>query len=263
MRAAGGSVPRLLWGIAATAVYVAAVWGSAGGLAPARVLFDGFAPPQPYRWVSPPPPFASSNQPPEPASQENDLGPTGSEGISVATGDGQASLVAAKETFPPVAGQRSVLLRITASLPESVGPPPSGMQFDGNAYTFTAAYQPSGDEAPPEKVMSVLLRYPVHATVLLRWDGARWVELQSTTIATALQVYAQTDVLGTFAAAAPKQGRSLGWLPYVSVGAIVLAGLAGLTVRLRERRRKPSATTRGVSALRSSGRTARRGSRKR
>ncbi|MGH2556157.1 MAG: hypothetical protein ACRDHO_10625 [Actinomycetota bacterium] len=225
----------LALGVAAGAVYVAvAVFGQ--GRMPARLLFDGFAPPQPYRWVSPPPQFAGSNEPPLAARGTVALSADGSASVSLATGDGQAYFIAARGAFSTREGQTSIAITISPQNPVRLGPPPGGFASDGNAYTFGASYQPSGEPATPVKRVSVVLRYPVHATVLLHRSGDTWTRIDTITVPASLEVFANTTRLGTFVAAAPKSASVPRWIFYFSIGAIVLAAVAGLVVRLRIRR---------------------------
>jgi hypothetical protein len=225
----------LVLGVAAGALYVAVTTLGQGAM-PARLLFDGFAPPQPYRWVSPPSQFAGSNQPPLAARGTVALAADGSESVSLATGDGQAYFIAAKGAFPAREGQSSITISITPQNPARAGPPPGGLALDGNAYTFGASYQPSGEPATPVKRVSVVLRYPIHATVLLHRSGDTWTRIETITVPASLEVFANTTHLGTFVAAAPKSASVPRWIFYFSIGAIVLAAVAGLVVRLRIRR---------------------------
>jgi hypothetical protein len=227
---------RAAVGLAVAAVYVLSVALTVGRAAPPRLLFDGFVPTAPYNWVNPPPQLTSTNKAPQSGEGEVALSEAGSAGLSVATGDAQASIVAPEGAFPPKPGQTSIHVTITPMDPAEVGSPPAGKAFDGNAYEFTAQYQPSGEDAPLQKRASILLRYPIHTTVILRRTETGWSELKTTIVTGTLQVFAGTTQLGTFVGAAPKQGRGLGWLPYISIGAIALAGLAGLAVRWRESR---------------------------
>src|SRR5712692_3991915 len=82
----------LVVGLAATALYLVAVeytWR----LAPSRILYEGEAPPLPYRWVHPPPNLTEDNQPPEPGAGSIALSPEGSQSTSVVTGDGQSGVI--------------------------------------------------------------------------------------------------------------------------------------------------------------------------
>jgi hypothetical protein len=113
--------------------------------------------------------------------------------------------------------------------------------YQGNAYTFDAKYQPSGQPAPLVKPASVLLQYPVHATVILRRDGDVWTTLKITPVPVSLQVFADTLKLGVFVAAGPKPTTKPNLLPYISGGAILLAAGAGLIARRRQSRRQGAA----------------------
>lgn len=232
---------HLAWGAVLVAAYVAAAVITISGRWPAALLFDGFSPPAPYRWVAPPPGRGATNQPPEAARQLVKLAATGSFGLSVVTGDAQASLVAAHGAFPPAPGQRSVLVTISPADPVEVGEPPPGLVYNGNAYTFAATYQPSGDAAPVRIPVSVLLRYPTNATTVARRDGQRWSLLKSTPVPAGLQVFADTPQLGVFVAVAGKSGSKRNLLPFISGGAILLAAVAGLAVRRRQDHRRAAA----------------------
>lgn len=222
----------LALGLAAGALYVA-VTTLGQGTMPARLLFDGFAPPQPYRWVSPPSQFAGSNQSPLAARGTVALAADGSDSVSLPTGDGQAYFIAPKGAFGARQGQTAIAITVTPQNPARFGPPPRGLAPDGNVYTFAASYQPSGDPATPVKRVSVVLRYPIHATALLRLSGDTWVPIDTIRVPASLEVFANTTQLGTFVAAAPKSASVPRWILYFSIGAIVLAAVAGLVVRIR------------------------------
>lgn len=231
------TVNRLGWGVVAAAAYVATVWmAHVDGPMPVRLLFDGPHPLQPYNFVAPPKDLAARNQPPQPGEVVLGLLSRGAvEGGSVTTNDGQASMTFPAQTFAPRPGQK-VRVRITPEDPARLGPPPEDLRIDGNAYTFTAEYQPSGEEAVPETEVTTLLRYPVRANVLLRWDGERWERLKTTAVPATLQVYGNTTELGTFVAAGPPPPSDTNWLLFVPIGVIGLAAIAGLRARMRQRK---------------------------
>lgn len=231
-------VRPLAWGLAAAAAYVAAVWAAQVlGSAPVRLLFDGPHPVQPYKFVAPPKDLAAANRPAQ--SGESVLGLV-SRGVieagSVTTGDGQATLTFPADTFPARPGQE-VRVTITPEDPAGLGPPPEGLRYDGNAYTFRAVYQPSGDQVSPKREVTALLRYPARASALLRWDGSRWTRLKATTVPATLQVYGNTRELGTFVAAGSPVPGQTNYLVFIPFAAIALAALAGLRARLRQRRK--------------------------
>src|SRR2546426_9006720 len=75
----------MAWGIAAALLYViTAVLVSR--VMPVRILYEGEAPPVPYRWVAPPPALAGSNLPPETGAATVPVGQHPGQGI---TGDGR------------------------------------------------------------------------------------------------------------------------------------------------------------------------------
>jgi hypothetical protein len=238
----------LAWGAIFVAAYVATVALSMSGGWPARLLFDGVGPPNPYAWVSPPPDRVATNQKPQSARRTAKLTAAGSPGLSVSTPDGQAALVAPKGAFPPAAGQPSVLITITPSDPAHLGPPPAGLLYQGNAYTFDARYQRSGDPAPLVQPVSVLLQYPVHATVILRRDGQTWTPLKSTPVPASLQVFGDTTKIGVLVAAGPKPATKRNLLPYISGGAILLAAVGGLIARRGQNRRREAAARAAAAA---------------
>src|SRR5437879_11455028 len=82
----GARAWMLLWGAAAAALYLAAgayVWTRV----PVRLLYEGEAPPPPYRWVRPPANLPEPNQPPESGTGTIPLTPAGSQSASVLTDD--------------------------------------------------------------------------------------------------------------------------------------------------------------------------------
>jgi hypothetical protein len=105
-----------LLGLAAAA-YILAAWASQPG------FFDGFAPPQPYRWVSAPQQFLSSNQPPLSAHQTVTSQP-GVLTLGAGTDDRQAQLLFGPGAF---AGSDRVVVDIVpvARYPRTAGIDPS------------------------------------------------------------------------------------------------------------------------------------------
>jgi hypothetical protein len=234
----GRTVNRLAWGVVAAAVYVSAVWvAHVLGPMPVRLLFDGPHPIQPYNFVAPPKDLAVRNQPAQPGEVVLGLLSRGVvEAGSLTTNDGQASITFPAQTFAARPGQK-VRVRITPEDPALFGPPPEGLRIDGNAYTFTAEYQPSGDPATLQRDVTAVLRYPVSASVLLRWDGRRWNRLKTTNVPATLQVFGDTGTLDTLVAAGPPipSGGGTNWLVIIPFGVIGLAAIAGLRARMRQR----------------------------
>jgi len=233
----------LAWGLAAAVCYLIAgvyVWPAV----PLRILYEGAAPPLPYRWVRPPRNLPEPNQPPSPGVGTIRFTPAGSQSASVLTDDGQAGLIFRSGAIAPHDGASSMNVRITPLDPEAVSPAPAGVQFDGNAYRMEAAYNADGPITLLKPVIPVL-RYPKHATMLLRSSGSGWTPVETHVVADSLQLFGPTDRLGVFVAAAPSTAPPVSWERYAVVAAALavagaLAALTALIFRHRSiRRRKP------------------------
>jgi hypothetical protein len=111
---------------------------------PFRPLFDGFAPPQAYRWVNPPPELARDNQQPDMAQREVRLTEEGSEVSNTTTLDGQAIAGLELGSVPPNPPDVAVLLRLTPVDATTLAPLPDGLRAYSNAYRVELSYQPSG-----------------------------------------------------------------------------------------------------------------------
>lgn len=231
------------WGVVAGGLYIlsAVLLQSAGQ--PVFPVFDGFGPPAPYSWVSPPPRLAATNQPPLPGVGEVSL-EGAAQNFFVTTDDGQASLGGLSDAFAHQSRQKAVQVNLTPLDPQTLGPPPRGLRFDGNAYKVEAAYVPSGDPAEFEGKVQMILRYPRRASVVLMSTDSGWQRLVSFVIRPSLQVYSEVSELGTFVAAGPPpvHRRSIWpWIAYGGAGvAVVAAGVAFyLRKRSRSRKRRP------------------------
>jgi hypothetical protein len=199
---AGTRAGRIVWGAGAAALYItAALWAERGAI-PLRILYDGFAPPPPYRWVRPPARLAAENQPPEAGSGSISLS-AGSEYASVGTGDGQAFVIFPPDAIAPSGNESAAGIALVPLDPATIGPPPEGTRVDGNAYRIAARYTTSQQPVVLRKPVTVVLRYPTSGTGVLRSTDSWWTLLRSTNIHMALQTVAETDRLGIFAAAAP------------------------------------------------------------
>jgi hypothetical protein len=92
VRTPSGAVRAICLLALVSGVYLLVAWGTQPG------FYDGFAPPQPYRWVSPPPQAAAVTQPPVTAHQTVTVQP-GVQTIGVGTSDRQAQLLFQPGTF--------------------------------------------------------------------------------------------------------------------------------------------------------------------
>jgi hypothetical protein len=220
------------WGLAAVAVYLIVAPAAWRGI-PARLLYEGEAPPAPYRWVHPPPELARDNQQPSGGAGQIGLNPEGSGSASILTDDAQAGVIFPHDVVAPKPGTTEAVVRITPVDPATVAPPPSGIAFDGNGYRVEATYQNDGPIAL-RRPLTPVLRYPRHATVLLRWAGGRWTALDTKRVPAALQIFAPSDRLGVFVAARPTGGGMASWLPYgAGAAAVLIAGAIAIVMRRR------------------------------
>lgn len=225
------------WGLAAAVLYLLvapAVWRAV----PARLLYEGEAPPAPYRWVHPPPELARDNQQPSGGTGEIGLNPTGSGSASILTDDAQAGVIFPHDAVAPKAGVTAAVVRIMPVDPATVAVPPPGLVFDGNGYRVEASYRNDGPIALRRPVTPVL-RYPRHATVLLRRNNGTWTALDTKRVQAALQIFAASDRLGVFVAARPAGGGAAPWLLYGTGALAAVLAAAAITVVLVRRRRPP------------------------
>ncbi len=232
-------------GIVVIVAYLVVVL-SGPSVAPGRLLYDGYTPPPPYRWVRPPA-GVSGNQPPEPGSGTVALGPSGSVPATASTGDEQAVVVFPRGAIAPRRGEASVEIRITPLDAAVVGSPPSGLRYDSNAYRIEATYRASRAPAPLIGPVNIVLRYATGANEIARYDGRSWLALAPSRLPITFQIYGPTNDLGTFVAAGPPtQGASVGTWAYRIATALlwlVAAAIAGMLVRDYARRRRPRGRT--------------------
>ncbi len=223
-----------LWGLAAALGYflaAALVWPGI----PVRILYEGSAPPAPYRWAHPPADLASGNQAPQGGTGTISLTADGSASASILTDDAQAGVIFPRGVIVPRPGVSAVRVRITPLDPAPVAPPPAGLRFDGNAYRVEATYA-SGEPVVLRRTVTVVLRYPVHATALLRYTARAWTALDAKRVEAALQVFAASDALGVFAAAGPAPAPSTPWIAYAAAAAGVLTAAMAFVMDRRRRR---------------------------
>jgi hypothetical protein len=222
---ARGAAGWLIVGVAAVACYLGTVF-----LAwpfPVRLLYDGLVPLPPYRWVHPPAGRVRDNQPALSGSGTVALGPP-SRASEISTDDEQALITLPQGVLASQAGESTVKVKIIPLDPATVAPPPNGRRFDGNAYRIDASYAASGAPTVLTAPVTVVLRYPVHAPLLLRSGEPGWVPLTAQVFTGSQQILANTDRLGVFVAAASVNsgGASPGMAGTAVLGEIVaVAGL--------------------------------------
>jgi hypothetical protein len=221
------------WGAAAVLLYLVVapyVWRDV----PARLLYEGEVPLAPYRWVHPPAPLARDNQAPSGGAGEIGLNQEGSGSASILTDDAQAGVIFPHDAVAPRPGMTAAVVRIVPVDPATVAPPPPGYVFDGNGYRVEASYKNDGPIVL-RRAATPVLRYPVHATVLLLSTGGSWAALDTKRVAAAQQIFADANRLGVFVAARPIGGGA-SWLVYAAGGlAVALAAAVAVLTFLRRR----------------------------
>lgn len=223
---------RFLVVAAAVTLYVVAVWLYEG---PVRPLFDGLGPPAPYNYVSPPPDLADDNIPAASGGTTLDVTAEGNIGRTVATDDGQALVIIPTAGIELVEPEGAIEVELVPHDLRGVPAPPDGLLLYGNVYEVTAAHA-SGEPAELTKPITLVMRYPVHATVMLQLDGEGWKELDTDVAMASLQLFADADGFGSFVAAGPPIDGGRPWIPYVAGGLALVAAVAGyLTGRRRGR----------------------------
>lgn len=193
------------------------------GRLPIRPLYDGLARPIPYYWVKLPEGAEDNFQ--------FRVGPAGGQGTvafsrlgsrpaSVATDDAQAAVAFPAGAIAPRIGEDGVDVIITPLDADGLLPPQPGTRLNGNAYRVAIRYERTRAPAVLHRPVTVVLRYPNFATQILRLTDVGWIPLPTNISPDSLQVYAETESLGTFAAAAPPGSR-----PPITRGALTFVVL--------------------------------------
>jgi hypothetical protein len=208
-----------------------AVFTSWLGLLPIRPIFDGVGPPEPYRWITPPPELREGNLQPLTGAAEIPLTPTGSAPLSINTDDGQAAVTLPADSIMPKPGESAIRIAITPLDPSDLPEAPGDLEIEGNGYRIAATYVPSGSSTALTRPATVILRYPFQSSAMLQLIDGAWRELDTHLAAAALQLFADSDQLGTFAAAGepvvpPEEERGTPVWVYVAAGAAVLVAVA-------------------------------------
>ncbi|MGZ4145928.1 MAG: hypothetical protein ACXVPP_12315, partial [Actinomycetota bacterium] len=240
-RARTSSGARVAAGLALAVAYVlVAQLSFQEGMVPVRPLYDGTGPPPPYRWVNPPPALKSGNTLPSAGRGTMTITAKGSPPYNLNTDDTQASVIFPPNGVVPKAGETKVNVTITPLDPATLGAPPPGLDYDGNAYRVTATYASSGtpiqipkvtcDLAEANACASVVLRYAFNATGLYLLNGTTWTSVKAQTASAGLQIYGVTNQLGTFVAAGPKLPPGQTRTPKSQTGNLIafIIGLAAI-----------------------------------
>lgn len=150
---------------------------------PFRPLFDGLAPPPPYRWVNPPGETARDNQQPAAARREAPFGPDGSPFVNVTPEDGQAIVLLQEKAIASHPPDTAVEVAATPLDVLTLGPLPDDVSPQGNAYRVTVTYRPSGqpvtDVTPGSSSVALVAAGPSDYLFYSR-DGQNWDRRETT-----------------------------------------------------------------------------------
>lgn len=227
---------RLLLAAAAAAAYAVAAWAVEPG------FFDGFSPPEPYRWISPPP---GVSNPGAPLSGQGQL-KVAANGVvdpgTIFTGENQpqASLSVIPGAFDAPGDRSPVTVRIR---PVSSYPPLTGLRCSTNVYEITAS-------RPLVKEALVTLRFsdavPAPSDIYRApLSGGGWEKIGNSGASAPFYISARTNQLGYFAGCYPSDsgatapGPRVGGgqtLPIIVAVAILLVVLGGIPLAILSRR---------------------------
>lgn len=179
---------------------------------PSRPLFDGFAPPAAYNWVKPPPGIQDDKALPADATQDVTIDAGGSIASNAATSDGQAIAgldTASVSTHPP---DTTVRLHVAPVDAATLGPLPSGLRAEGNAYRVTLSYQPSGQAVTTlAKPGTIALTSAAPATSLLYSPDAKvWQDTQAKPFGDGNGLFATMTEPGFYVTASRNPARTAG-----------------------------------------------------
>ena len=197
---------------------------------PVLPLFDGFAPPTPYRWVTPPPERAGDNVVPNPAEREFPLGPEGSPASNASTDDAQVIVGFDKGSVPPHPPDTAVTVRLVPVDAGTLGPLPPGLRVVSNAYQVGFRYVPSQTPLTRLAVKGTIALTAADAgdRLLYSADGQTWQERVFRPYGQDHGVFTELEDVGWFvvaASAAPAAGRGEG-SDLLRGALLVLAGIA-------------------------------------
>jgi hypothetical protein len=219
---------------------VAAVVFCPGPARLGRGLYDGIVPLPPYQWVHPPRELARDNTPPQPGRATLDLDAAGKSPGSVATGDGQCTVIFNDGSVAAGPAGDALTVSITPLDPASIAPPPPRFRFDGNACRFQAVYGKSRAVAVYGRTVTVVLRYASYGTQIVRAGTAGqpvWEPIRTARYAGHLHLLvADVATLGTFAAVAPANAPYVQRTPWAGYAVAAAVAIFIVLVLLRQKR---------------------------
>lgn len=235
---------------------------------PVLPLFDGFAPPVPYNWVSPPAEAAANNSPPKGTEREVPLGQEGTEATNVSTEDGQMIVGLDKGSVASLPPETAARVTVAPLDPATLGPLPPGLRPVSNAYRVMLRYVPSQAEIARLAVKGTVAMTAAQAgdRLLYSSDGAQWQEREFRPFGQDNGVFSELETGGYFLVASSTLAqnspgpvsRNVVLLGLVAVLPILGAALVlrlpspvpvstGRPVRRPPAKRKPSAARKKAS----------------
>ena len=172
--------------------------------------------------------FAATNVPPHVSETDIPIGPTGTPQAGATSSESQLLLNLPAGAIPPSPGATVVHVRITPLDPGKLGPAPTGLVPDGNAYKVELTYRP-GDQpiTTLAKPGNIILSVPDPGVAILGSpDGLAWQRLPTQQVTGPTSLGATFSQAGVYVAAEPpptKKKTSSGNGGVVAVAAITVA----------------------------------------
>jgi len=189
-----------LLGIAVAVLLPLAAAAAGRSVAPAILAHGEEVPLPAYRWVHPPADAATDDKPAEGIAKTISL--AASDPQSVATADGQCTVIFKEHSVALKAGESAVQVRIVPTDAALGGQAPQGKRFDSNAYRIEATYAHSGASIALRGPVTVFMRAATGGTDVVLRAGAAWKVVQSTSYPLSVMTL-DTRSLGAFAVLAP------------------------------------------------------------
>ncbi|MDP9222824.1 MAG: hypothetical protein M3P18_03030 [Actinomycetota bacterium] len=239
---------RLLYGAGVALVYLVGA-AISSHLSPSGTLpvFDGLAPPPPYRWVQPPATLAATNQKPFAGKFSLKFKAGKSAPGAFTTRDAQFSLILDPGTLPPSGNPTRATITITPLAASSVTQP-SGYLVDGNIYRVTVTEEPSGAKVSRfAKPQQVIIVYPADRSfvkpkhlIAVSGNGKTWTQLQTQDSTVQQQSAALIPIPGFVAVVVPAKqtpsGRALAGYVIAGIVVLLVAGILGWRIYRRSQR---------------------------
>ena len=218
---------------------------------PFRPLFDGLAPPVPYKWVNPPGENARDNQQPKAAGREAPLGPEGSPFVNVTPEDGQAILLLEAKAVAPRPPDTAIDVAVTPLDVLTLGPLPDDLTHQSNAYRVALAYKPSAqpiaDLALDTSSIALIAAGPSDF-LLFSPEGQSWEKRDTTPLGSGHGLETRFAGPGYYVVASIKASAGGGSSPLVVILVLLVPPLLVGGLVLRSRRAKAAAAAEAAAA---------------